>query len=85
MRRVQRTVVYTVATGRHRDPKTGHIIEYQGIVMDNLDVPGAEIRLRNLEDDRSIVIERVRHIREVRRMSAQTFVDNSELVKTLED
>jgi hypothetical protein len=85
MRRVQRTVIYTLANGRHRDPKTGHIIDYQGIVMDNLDVRGAEIRLRNVEGDSSIVIESVRHIREVRRMSAKTFVEHSELVRTEEE
>lgn len=85
MRRVQRQVVYTVARGKHRDPKTGMVIDYQGVVMDNLDVAGVETRLRNQEDDPSIVVEQVRHITEVRRMSAKKFVECSELVNTIEE
>ena len=85
MRRVQRQVVYTVARGKHRDPKTGVVIDYQGIVMANLDVAGAETRLRNQENDPSIVVEQVRHIVEVRRMSAKKFVECSELINTIEE
>lgn len=85
MRRVMRSVIYTVARGKHRDPKTGMVIDYEGVVMDNLDVPKAEIRLRRVEGDPSIVIEQVRHIKEVRRMSAKRFVECSELVTTIEE
>lgn len=85
MRRVQRQVVYTVARGKHRDPETGMVIDYQGVVMDNLDVAGVETRLRNQECDSSIVVEQVRHITEVRRMSAKKFVECSELVNTIEE